>query len=273
MRIQLIWTDPKTGETLKPVLTLPVTMGRSFGLMPGTLNGQAVSRIVLVNEQVEIYHVLLDEHEGKVVVSRQGDAALSVNGVSFSSVSLEEGDRIQIGPYNIELKLPTDSDLAVSVSVEPAPTLPPPPAPNVSPPPIAPGIAALGVAAAAASLGEDGLNEGGSSPPAVGADLTGRWTCDRKVGFLFKRPCDRTTQQGCPHCRNGQVTNDPYFHDYDLYPGYGRYGQGYWGYDYYRDRYRYRYNRDTRDMDFTEADAASFENENDTDYEMDYGAS
>ncbi|MGF1603360.1 MAG: FHA domain-containing protein [Thermosynechococcaceae cyanobacterium] len=277
MQIQLIWTDPKTGQTLQPILALPVTIGRSFGLMPGTLGGKAVSRIVMVNDQVEIYHALLEETDGTVTIKSQGDASLSVNGVSFSAVSLEAGDRIGIGSFDIEFKLPTDADLAAPVPAEPPPApLPPPTVPQfitVSPPPITPGVAAMGVAAAAASLGDDGLTDGGSNSPAVGVNLSGSWRCDRKVGFLFKRPCERTTQKGCPYCRDGQVRNDPYFHDYELYPGYGRYGQGYWGYDYYRDRDRYRYNRDTRDLDFTEADAASFENENDTDYEMDYGAS
>lgn len=104
---------------------------------------------------------------------------------------------------------------------------------------------------------------------------SGEWVCDRKVGFLFKRTCDRTTALGCPYCRDGQskLDQDPYWLDYDLYPGYGIYRPGSWGYEYYRDRAYYCYNRESRNVDFTEADAASFEEELDTDYEMNFGAS
>ena len=60
--------------------------------------------------------------------------------------------------------------------------------------------------------------------------------CTRRVGFLFPHPCLRTTTEGCPDCRNGQI-DDPY-------------GM--------RDRYDYSSYDDYGDdlMDFTEADGA-----------------
>ena len=103
-------------------------------------------------------------------------------------------------------------------------------------------------------------------------DLDG--TCNRQVGFLFKRRCGRTSTAGCSHCQNGRSQDDPFFYDYDTYyPGYGRYNRGYWGHSYYRDRHRYYYDSDRRSTDFTEADGESFEQEGDQDYEMDLDAS
>ena len=42
------------------------------------------------------------------------------------------------------------------------------------------------------------------------------WTCPRRIGFLFPHPCERTTQDGCPDCQNGQV-GDPYRYRFDRY--------------------------------------------------------
>lgn len=277
MRIQLLWTDPNSGQAYQPVFALPIAIGRSFGLMPGTINGEAVSRVVLANDQVEIYHALLAEQDGAVIVTGQSDAALSVNGVAFKTVPLQEGDRIQIGPFELEFKLAIEEETPEeppAVPMEPETFLPPP----ISPPENSPAFAQRApepptspTPTPVSSSGAELVS--GLSGTAMGTEPSAGWRCDRKVGFLFKRMCDRTTPKGCPHCRNGQVNDDPYFYDYDLYPGYGRYGRGYWGYGYYRDRDRYYYNSDTRDVDFTEADAASFEDETDTDYEMGYGDS
>ena len=100
-------------------------------------------------------------------------------------------------------------------------------------------------------------------------------TCDRKVGFLFKRRCGRTTTAGCPDCQNGRLPpdHDLYQDDYSLYPGFGNYGRNYWGYHYYTNADRYYYDPNSRRVDFTEADAASFEEESDQDYEMTLDAS
>ncbi|PZD75231.1 hypothetical protein C1752_00119 [Acaryochloris thomasi RCC1774] len=269
MRIQLIWTDPGSGQVYQPVFALPIALGRSFGLMPGSLDGQAVSRVVLADDQVEIYHALLKEQDGSVAIEGQANASLSVNGIAFSSAPLQEGDLIQIGPFELEFKLPAEDTLPPVAPVEAVPQSPPSAAGEDLQPPSAAGIP--NPVSMSGASGFDELASGLSS--AAGESVAGNWRCDRKVGFLFKRPCERTTPQGCPYCRNGQANNDPYFYDYDLYPNYGRYGRGYWGYSYYRDRDRYAYNSDSRNVDFTEADAASFEDETDTDYETSFGDS
>jgi hypothetical protein len=91
--------------------------------------------------------------------------------------------------------------------------------------------------------------------------------CDRLVGFLFKRRCDRTDKIGCPHC------DESYAEDYAFYSNYGNYRHGSWGHNYYEDRDYYVYDPYTGNVNFTEADAVSLEQESDTDFEYDMGAS
>ncbi len=275
MRIQLSWTDPKNGQANQPISALPIAIGRSFGLMPGTLNGQAVSRIVLNEDPVDIYHALLEEQNGAVMLSAKSDSPLRVNGYRVESTRLKEGDLIQIGSFELTFRQAKDDVLPPAV---PLVMPPPPPIPGTSSgasaaqgPPDLPTASAAGQATSTDDFGN--LAAGLSSPSSANVMQSGTWKCDRKVGFLFKRNCDRTSTQGCPHCGSGQASQDAYFYDYDLYPGYGSYGRGSWGYGYYSNRDRYSYNRDTRNVDFTEGDASSFENEYDTDYEMDYGDS
>lgn len=95
--------------------------------------------------------------------------------------------------------------------------------------------------------------------------------CQKMVGFLFKRRCDRTSPIGCPHCNDvGENLND-YESDYVYYENYGNYDT--WGYTYYRDRHYYHYDCDNRRVEFTEADNVAFESEGDYDFERDYSAS
>lgn len=55
--------------------------------------------------------------------------------------------------------------------------------------------------------------------------------CRHSVGFLIQRQCGRSNSIGCPHCSQGKRSSlHPFAQDYDLYPGFGRYGPGDWGY-------------------------------------------
>lgn len=254
MEIQLVWTDPNSGKTYQPHLQPPVALGRSFNLMPATHAGQSVSRIVLDDVAVQTFHALLEVRQGSVWLCNQADS--QINGVTVTEGVLTHDDRIQIGPFELTFTIAsglttaeeTIQDQASAVSVDHRST------------PLS------GMAQIAAERPEQTAQANRSS---------GEWVCDRTIGFLFKRPCDRTTALGCPYCNNGQskLDQDPYWLDYDLYPNFGTYRPGSWGYEYYRDRAYYCYNRESRNIDFTEADAASFEEESDTDYEMNFGAS
>ncbi|MEO1093702.1 MAG: FHA domain-containing protein [Cyanobacteria bacterium J06638_28] len=256
MQVQLRWTDPHTGNSYAPNLSTPIAFGRDFGSMPSAVGDQSVSRMVLKDDQVELYHALLESIDGQLRINDRGSrVGTKVNGVPLPFQSVMVGDRLQIGPYDITVvAVETASEMGLAT---PDPVISP------SPPEPLPDTTAGLPGADWATHQRDGDTFGSDG------------VCNRKVGFLVKRRCGRTSTAGCPHCRNGQVPSnqDPYIEDYDLYPGYGRYGQNYWGYHYYSNRDRYYYDPDSRRVDFTEADAASFEDENDQDYEMNLDAS
>lgn len=102
----------------------------------------------------------------------------------------------------------------------------------------------------------------------INFNASSNWQCSRTIGFLFKRPCDRTDPTNCPDCQNGTYV----YNEYSYYQSYGSYGRNDWGNSYYRQRDNYSYNSETGNVDFTEADTASFEREQDG-FETDMGAS
>lgn len=214
MQIQLSWTDAETGSPRSPVLSTPIALGREFVLMPSVMEGQRVSRMVLSDDRVEPYHALIVERAGELLITSHGNAEVSVNGVVLPSSTLIDGDHIQLGPFQIQVRCSVEQ-----------------PSPSAS----------------------------------------GR--CNRMVGFLFKRRCDRTSSVGCPYCNQEHEENDSYFYEHRWYSNYGSYHSGQWGYSYYHDRDCYSYNPDTRNVDFTEADSAAFTQEGEIDYEQDVGAS
>lgn len=89
--------------------------------------------------------------------------------------------------------------------------------------------------------------------------------CQRLVGFLIPRRCQRIDRSQCPHCNGGEIDNEPYFlvQERTLYPDFGDYRSG-WGSEYYEG--------EVLALEFTDADAVSLETEQ-TDFETDLGAS
>lgn len=287
MQIQLRWVDPKTGLERNPTLEPPIAFGRTFGVMPSDLDGQSVSRMVLDDSQVEDYHAVLEIVDGQLSISDRGSRVpTKVNGVALPYQTVSDGDRIQIGSLEITVAV-LDQSVPSSSPDFSAPAASPPlstasPSGFASQPTQASSGSASSsnIAGSSASstdplyAGFAGMGSTGSSSSAseqFGPD--GR--CDRKVGFLFKRRCGRTTTEGCQYCQNGRqpAGYDPYTDDYGLFPGYGYYGRNHWGYHYYADRDRYYYDPASRRVDFTEADGQSFEEEADQGYEMDLEAS
>lgn len=254
MQIQLVWTDPNSGKPYQPCLQPPVALGNSFNLMPATHQGQAVSRVVLHDDTVQAFHALLEVRQNNVWLCSQADS--QINGVTVTEGVLTHGDRIQMGPFELTFTLVSEPATTEDTLQDQASVV-------------------------SADHRSTPLSDMARIPEERPEQTTqanrssGEWVCDRTIGFLFKRRCDRTTALGCPYCRDGQskLDQDPYGLDYDLYPNFGTYRPGSWGYKYYRDRAYYCYNRESRNVDFTEADAASFDEELDTDYEMNFGAS
>ncbi len=253
MQLQLHWQHPQTQVEYTPTLTPPIAFGRDFAALPASWDGQTVSRMVLDHDSVATYHAILEAIDGQLRISDRGSSTgTRVNGVPLPYQTVVAGDVIQIGAFSI-----TVVQLLATATEEASPAAAAATVDN----PQSRGTAAATVAGFAGGSTNSAFNAAG--------------ICTRQVGFLIKRPCGRTSTEGCPHCRNGQVpiNQDPYVDDYNLYPGYGEYGRNYWGYHYYSNRDRYYYDPDTRQVDFTEADAASFEEEADQDYEMDLDAS
>ncbi len=255
MRLQLTWTDPNTQQVRSPTLEPPIAFGRDFNEMPSALKGHAVRRMVLAGDQVAPFHAIAAEHKGHLVISdHSGGTETLVNGVAGSIQRVNDGDILTIGPFEIKVAFLTAPVAAQpTISAQPA------------------------LAASGGSLGtshSQEMNNASARPAWFGAD----GKCAHKVGFLFKRQCDRTTPEGCRNCQNGQT--DPshslynrYDNDYAYYPDYGRYDRGHWGHGYYHNRDHYYYDPHSRRVDFNESDAASFEQEGDQDYEMDLDAS
>ena len=106
MRLQLTRTDLATGQSQTSVLETPIALGREFALMPGTLEGNRVSRMVLEDTEVADYHAMIDEQaEGLVIIDQSGGRGLRVNGVSTTTSPLQDGDHFQIGSYDLQVQL------------------------------------------------------------------------------------------------------------------------------------------------------------------------
>ncbi|MBW4488465.1 MAG: FHA domain-containing protein [Trichocoleus desertorum ATA4-8-CV12] len=105
MRLQLTRTALATGQAQTSVLETPIALGREFALMPGILEGNRVSRLVLEDAQVADYHTLIDEQAGElVIVDQSGGQGLRVNGVSTTTSPLQDGDHFQIGSYDLQVQ-------------------------------------------------------------------------------------------------------------------------------------------------------------------------
>jgi hypothetical protein len=108
VQIQLIWTDPNTGERRQPQLETPIAIGRVFTEMPAEIEGKRVSRIVLADDRIANYHALIDVFDNELVITdRNSSSGTLINGVRLPSSTLVNGDRLQIGTIEIEIQSST----------------------------------------------------------------------------------------------------------------------------------------------------------------------
>ena len=107
MLIQLIWEELETaGREQKPVLETPVALGRVLSAMPEVIDGIPVSRLVLKDNQIAGYHALIVESNGELlVVDQNTSTGTLVNGLSFPSCTVVDGDEMSIGFYTIRIQL------------------------------------------------------------------------------------------------------------------------------------------------------------------------
>jgi hypothetical protein len=102
LQIQLTWIDPNTEERREPLLETPVAIGRQFQIMPQQYNEQRVSRLVIEDDLVADYHVLIDWQNQELIITDQDtNSGIKINDVQVKTGSLRDGDRITIGACEI----------------------------------------------------------------------------------------------------------------------------------------------------------------------------
>ncbi len=248
MRIQLDWIDPVTGRLRRPQYDLPVAIGREFSQLPQEIDGQRVARLTLEDPDLLPYHGALQLNVlGEPALVLQPQARAGVNGRPYggTTAGLQTGDRLQLGALELTITILREPD-----SLHPSASLSP------STPERAWGATVVPASPPA------------PRSPAGTPQAPGPVPCDRLVGFLFPRRCGRISRENCPHCRGGEIGDDPYFlaSERSIYTHYGDYSASPWG------REGLDSPADPSAYDFTEADAAAFA-VTATDFEQDLDAS
>ena len=88
-----MWEDPATGERKEPLLTVPIALGREFGLLPDSLDGQRVCRIVLNSLEVSRYHASIELQQDRLIIVDRGSSnGLFINGQKLAQSQIEPGD-------------------------------------------------------------------------------------------------------------------------------------------------------------------------------------
>ncbi|MDY6782322.1 MAG: FHA domain-containing protein [Cyanobacteriota bacterium] len=106
MQVQLSWIDPETNTQQQPLLNTPVALGRTFEQMPTTLKGKQVARIVLRDPRVDDFHAVIAERKGRLMVAdRHSVPTIAINGRNCTGGELQDGDRLFISPFEIEIRI------------------------------------------------------------------------------------------------------------------------------------------------------------------------
>lgn len=138
MELRLVWDDPATGERRQPLLALPIALGRDFQQMPSTQAGNKVSRLTFNSAEISRFHCLLSWENGHVSLTDQNSSnGVFVNGQKQSRCTLQDGDILQLGPYQITVQFAFLAAPTVSSQIlfHPDTDLPDPQASLVAPPP------------------------------------------------------------------------------------------------------------------------------------------
>ena len=133
MQIRLSWQDPATGDWRTPVLTPPVTFGRSFDRMPGVIEGNRTSRVVFQGSRVSRFHAMITQEKQHLVITDIGSRnGILINGIRQTRTILADGDTLQIDRYQVTVSFITHatnwttSSLNSSIFFNPNTNLPDP---------------------------------------------------------------------------------------------------------------------------------------------------
>jgi hypothetical protein len=102
LQIQLSWIDPNTEEERELLLATPVAIGRNFEAMPTNINGEEVSRVVIADDLISDYHILITwDNPMLIVIAQNITRGVKINGLHRNNGSLKNGDRLEIGTCEI----------------------------------------------------------------------------------------------------------------------------------------------------------------------------
>lgn len=108
--VQLSWDDPTTGEPSRPVVAVPIALGRELAQMPDQVDQQPVARVLLNSSQVSRYHALIRLGEtGLVIEDQRSSNGTWLNGNRCQRSAIAPGDTLTIGPYQITVTLLGDT--------------------------------------------------------------------------------------------------------------------------------------------------------------------
>lgn len=103
MRIKLNWTQLETGERQQLFLETPIAIGSDPAQLPTHLNEQPVMPLVLAHPAVAPYQAYLTAAAEALEIVPIADQPIRVNSAILSNPILQDGDFLQIGPYQIQI--------------------------------------------------------------------------------------------------------------------------------------------------------------------------
>lgn len=107
IKIRLSWQDPVSGRQRQPLLNLPVALGSAFEQMPTQINGLAVSRMVIADNEVSGFQLLLIALADQLyAIDSPLSAGTFVNQALVRQRQLiRGGDRLRLGQVEIGLQI------------------------------------------------------------------------------------------------------------------------------------------------------------------------
>lgn len=79
-----------------------MAIGRNFEAMPANINGEEVSRVVIADDLISDYHILITwENPTLIVIAQNTTRGVKINGLHRNNCSLRSGDRLEIGTCEI----------------------------------------------------------------------------------------------------------------------------------------------------------------------------
>ncbi|HBB33860.1 MAG TPA: FHA domain-containing protein [Cyanobacteria bacterium UBA8803] len=112
--IQLTWEDPEMAELKRSLLAAPIAVGREIEQMPQYWEGQPVSHLELVHQEISRFHALIAVENNQLYVTDNRSAnGTFLNGrpIRQAHQPFSSKDTLRIGPYKITATLMRTNDL------------------------------------------------------------------------------------------------------------------------------------------------------------------